>query len=221
MELTFEKIDGQWVAEFEATSDFNINLDRAGKGALVIYQKGSKDGTYASQASYRNTKDSENVDADITALVYPKYIKVVSQTEVVKGIVTMNGEGGGSNVVDNPDDYEQDLTLIISDGDGDIESYDLKNLQEHDIVRYENKIPTTLVIQCVYIKNGERIPFIPKYFKLITRLNAEDACLSNTFTIQNNEIFINLPDIVWMVANHQLIFESNKMNFRTYINTAA
>jgi hypothetical protein len=37
MELTFEKIDGQWVAEFEATSDFNINLDRVGKGALVIY----------------------------------------------------------------------------------------------------------------------------------------------------------------------------------------
>lgn len=91
MELSFQKIDGQWVAEFEATSDFNINLDRVGKGALVIYQKGSKDGTYASQASYRNIKDSENVDADVTALVYPKYIKVVSQTEVVKGIVTMNG----------------------------------------------------------------------------------------------------------------------------------
>lgn len=96
MELAFQKIDGQWVAEFEATSDFNINLDRVSKGALTIYQKGSKDGTYASQASYRNTKDSENIDADITALVYPKYIKVVSQTEVVKGIVTMDGEGGSS-----------------------------------------------------------------------------------------------------------------------------
>ena len=96
MELAFQKIDGQWVAEFEATSDFNINLDRVSKGALVIYQKGSKDGTYASQASYRNIKDSENVDADITALVYPKYIKVVSQTEVVKGIVTMEGKSGSS-----------------------------------------------------------------------------------------------------------------------------
>jgi hypothetical protein len=37
MELTFEKINGQWVAEFEATSDFNINLDRVSKGTLTIY----------------------------------------------------------------------------------------------------------------------------------------------------------------------------------------
>ena len=116
MELTFEKIDGQWVAEFEATSDFNINLDRVGKGALAIYQKGSKDGTYASKESYRNTKDSENIDADITALVYPKYIKVVSQTEVVKGIVTMDGEGGGGTSGGLRPITADDVTLEIVDG---------------------------------------------------------------------------------------------------------
>lgn len=137
MELTFEKIDGQWVAEFEATSDFNINLDRVGKGALVIYQKGSKDGTYASQASYRNIKDSENIDADITALVYPKYIKVVSQTEVVKGIVTMNGEGGGSASGGLRPVTADDVALFLTqdqyyDDSGKIEFQDTITIMPYD-----------------------------------------------------------------------------------------
>lgn len=143
-------------------------------------------------------------------------------TERVDGKIVNVGGGSGAGGIDNPDDYEQDLTLIISNDDGDIESYDLEDLQEEDIVRYENKIPTTLVIQCVYIKNGERIPFIPEYFRLKTRLNPEVSYDQTTFTIQNNDIYINLPyGVYWTVANFQLEFESNKMNFKTYINTPA
>ena len=92
MELQFTKQGGEWVAEFEATSDFNINLDRTNKGYFLIYQKGAADGTWATYPSYKNYKEAANIDVDVTALMYPKYIKVVSQSEIEKLLLLWKGK---------------------------------------------------------------------------------------------------------------------------------
>ena len=44
MEINFNKIDGVWVAEFEATSDFNLHLERTEGGIVRVLQRGCSEG---------------------------------------------------------------------------------------------------------------------------------------------------------------------------------
>ena len=39
MDLTFNKTNKGYVAEFEATSDFNLHVERKGEGAILLYQR--------------------------------------------------------------------------------------------------------------------------------------------------------------------------------------
>ena len=102
MELNFvETIEGkEWSAEFEATGDFNLHLERVKSGSLVVSQRGTPEGAYDAAFVKGMYEGGMVIDSDFGALVYPKYIKVVSGSEVVKAFVTCpNGEAtqiGGS-----------------------------------------------------------------------------------------------------------------------------
>ena len=85
MELNFTKEGNKWVAEFEAPSDFNLHIEREQVAYINIMQRGSSNGEYDLAKSFSADKI---FDYDFGALVYPKYIKVVSGSEVVKGEVT-------------------------------------------------------------------------------------------------------------------------------------
>lgn len=95
MDLNFEKKeqywgkDAAWVSEFEVTSDFNLHVERVSGGRFLVYQKSVADGEYdlVDGLGYKDHKDT--IDMDFVALVYPKWIKVVSEAEVTMGIVTM------------------------------------------------------------------------------------------------------------------------------------
>lgn len=95
MEITFEKIEQYWgkdaayVSEFEVTADFNLHIERKAGGRFLVYQKSVADGKYdlVDDLGYKDHKAV--IDLDFTALVYPKFIKVVSEAEVTMGIVTM------------------------------------------------------------------------------------------------------------------------------------
>jgi hypothetical protein len=88
MELTFNKTnENVYEAVFEVTSDFNIHLERKSTGILVIKQSGIADGAF-DDAFNLGINAREVIDYDFGALVYPKWIKVVSGSEVIKGIVT-------------------------------------------------------------------------------------------------------------------------------------
>ena len=90
MELKFvETIEGkEWEAEFEAHSDFNLHLERVKGGSLVVSQRGTTSGEYAAAFAKGMYEGQAVIDYDFGALVYPKYIKVVSGSEVIKGEVT-------------------------------------------------------------------------------------------------------------------------------------
>ena len=94
MELTFEKVGNQYVAEFQAPSDFNLHIEREEIGVLEVHQRGSEEGKY-DFAWGTGVNGRKVVDYDFGALVYPKWIKVVSGSEVVNASVNFN-EGGGS-----------------------------------------------------------------------------------------------------------------------------
>jgi hypothetical protein len=88
MELNFNKTNQNvYEAVFEAPSDFNIHLERKSTGILVIKQSGIADGAF-DDAFNLGINAREVIDYDFGALVYPKWIKVVSGSEVIKAIVT-------------------------------------------------------------------------------------------------------------------------------------
>lgn len=95
MDLIFEKKeqyfgkDAAWVSEFEVTADFNLHIERISGGRFLVYQKSVADGEYdlVDGLGYKDHKAV--IDMDFVGLVYPKYIKVVSESEVTMGIVTL------------------------------------------------------------------------------------------------------------------------------------
>lgn len=95
MDLIFEKKEQYWdkvtawVSEFEVTADFNLHVERISGGRFLVYQKSVADGDYdlVDDLGYKDHKAV--IDMDFVGLVYPKWIKVVSQAEVTMGIVTM------------------------------------------------------------------------------------------------------------------------------------
>lgn len=88
MELVFNKIENEWVAEFEATSDFNLHLERVKNGFLEIKQRGCPEGEFERVYEAGGIFAGKVYDRDFGALVYPKWIKVTSSVEVTKGVVT-------------------------------------------------------------------------------------------------------------------------------------
>ena len=91
MDLNFRNTGGAYEAEFEATADFNLHIERVSGGRFLVYQKSVSNGGYdiVDAVGYKDHKDV--IDLDFTALVYPKYIRIVSESEVTRGVVTYNG----------------------------------------------------------------------------------------------------------------------------------
>lgn len=91
MELTFTKnSDNEYVAEFTATGDFNIHLEREKPSGFVVEQRTPDSGEYAKTFSMGTYEGYRIIDFDFGGLVYPKHIRVTSGVEVLKNVVTFN-----------------------------------------------------------------------------------------------------------------------------------
>lgn len=91
-ELVFVKEGTKWVSTFEATSDFNLHIERDKGGFLFVSQRTTQSGEYDSTKDADFSGSDLIIDYDFSALVYPKYIKVSCATEPTSGIVTSDGE---------------------------------------------------------------------------------------------------------------------------------
>lgn len=90
MEVTFSKNGDTYVGSFTVTSDFNIHIEKESDGDMCILHKGVAEGAYASTTFTTNYLRNKVFDYDFSALVYPKYIKVVSLVPVISCTVTVN-----------------------------------------------------------------------------------------------------------------------------------
>lgn len=86
MELEFQKTNEGFVAEFTAENDFNIHIESAKPIVGSICQKSVQEGKYAVAENITGTGNV--LDTDVTALIYPKYIKVVTESQVTNCQVT-------------------------------------------------------------------------------------------------------------------------------------
>lgn len=90
MELVFtEVIEGkEWVAEFKATSDFNLHVEREEGSYLTLSQRGTENGEYVTAWARGMYEGKRVIDYDFGALIYPKWIKVTSGSKVLSATVT-------------------------------------------------------------------------------------------------------------------------------------
>lgn len=90
--LEFKKNSSVWYAEFQVNSD-SISLERDNYGRVNILQRTTSEGNFepvvlpGSLAYNAGT----TIDCDFSALVYPKTIRVESESEVLSGTVTESG----------------------------------------------------------------------------------------------------------------------------------
>lgn len=87
MELTFNKEGGLFVATFEAAGDFNLHIEKA-QGSLQMYQSGVGGSNYDLVDAFGDKWEQGVVDLDFTALIYPKYIRLVSAVKPTMAVVT-------------------------------------------------------------------------------------------------------------------------------------
>lgn len=96
MNLTFTETTGQsfggspaYEATFNATSAFNLHIERASSAALVIYQRTPSAGKYARLQGFDYSQSQgEVIDLDFTGGIFPKDIKVVSASKPSMAFVT-------------------------------------------------------------------------------------------------------------------------------------
>ena len=93
MELTFQKSADRWIAEFEASADFNLHIEGVVEGNVSLFQRGTASGAYAYvKGATPSPSYSRCYDYDFTSLVYPKFIKVSCATEPTYAEVVSSGE---------------------------------------------------------------------------------------------------------------------------------
>lgn len=80
-----------WETEFEATGDFNLHVERNKGGDILVYQRTAGSG-YAIVEEFRGMDNKPAIDLDFTSVVYPKFVKIVSESQPTYATVTTNGE---------------------------------------------------------------------------------------------------------------------------------
>lgn len=90
MELQFTKEGDKWVSEFSVSTDFNLHIEGVKQKDIRLYQSTVEGGKYAfiRSMSTLSSPFSTVFDFDFSALLYPKYLKVVCATEPTLATVT-------------------------------------------------------------------------------------------------------------------------------------
>lgn len=92
MELTFLLDGNKWVTEFEANADFNLHIEK-GAGSLSVSQTSVPGGKYDNVPSLRMSPEDATLDKDVTALLYPKTIRIDAHTkEAPYAVVSSEGD---------------------------------------------------------------------------------------------------------------------------------
>lgn len=118
MNLEFVKKDN-WEAEFEATADFNLHIEGVPEGQVRIYQRGTSDGEYAYVREATPYPSFTDVyDFDFSALMYPKWIKVVCGNKPTSAQIVTDGDVQQMKFQDKTVEIASNGTTLVTPDDG-------------------------------------------------------------------------------------------------------
>lgn len=88
-QLNFSQVGNVYVATAQVDSDYNIHLERNKVGFIQLLHSTTQSGrkVFVKQWLAQELGGSD-FDEDFDGLVYPKYLKIVSETEVTSGTIT-------------------------------------------------------------------------------------------------------------------------------------
>lgn len=89
MNVEFAKTGEVYRGEFTVTSDFNIHIEKETAGDCYLYVKGVVDGQYASAIMPGAYLRNQVCDFDLSALVYPKHVRIDCPMPVKSCVVTL------------------------------------------------------------------------------------------------------------------------------------
>lgn len=118
MNLEFVKKDN-WEAEFEATADFNLHIEGVPEGQVRIYQRGTSDGEYAYVREATPYPSFADVyDFDFSALVYPKWIRVVCGNKPTSAQIVTDGDVQQMKFQDKTVEIASNGTTLVTPDEG-------------------------------------------------------------------------------------------------------
>lgn len=82
MDVQVKEVNGVFIAEFTATQDFNIHIEKSCAAPAYVYQRTTDSGEYASLDYYGNYLNNKVIDTDFSAIVYPKHILIKSEASM-------------------------------------------------------------------------------------------------------------------------------------------
>lgn len=92
--FTPQTVNGKlrYVCEETVTADYALHIERAGCGKLNFFVRSTSSGSYCPSdvSSFLQNLAKEVFDYDFTHLVYPKYIRIESDTEVTSAAIITN-----------------------------------------------------------------------------------------------------------------------------------
>lgn len=86
--LTFNQVGDKYVAEFEATSDFAIHIERNESGFLYMEQRSTSTGEYAATAEASFNYEARVIDTVIRGVIIPMHIRIKSKVMPTMAVVT-------------------------------------------------------------------------------------------------------------------------------------
>lgn len=90
MNLEFTNKNNAWEAEFTASADFNLHVEGLPEGDVRVFQSSVEGAGYAEVRGAMVYPSFGTVyDFDFSAVLYPKYIKVVCKSQPTLAVVTI------------------------------------------------------------------------------------------------------------------------------------
>lgn len=88
MDLSFSKVGNAYVATFDAGANFNLHVERTSAGYLRVEQRTTSNGNYSVVKEMGDYSFMKVIDVDFSGDIFPKSIKVVSETMPTMAVVT-------------------------------------------------------------------------------------------------------------------------------------
>lgn len=89
MNLEFQKVNGSYVAEFTATGDFAVHMEKNNNSPVHFYQTSIEGTQYDLCKSLKMAAEDRVLDIAVPLVVSPMYLKVVSYELPTMAVITI------------------------------------------------------------------------------------------------------------------------------------
>lgn len=86
--MEIQNDNGIYSVEFVVTDNFNLHLERVSPDIFEMFQKTVESGEYAPIFDDSKFKNHTVIDTDFVGYIFPKYIKIISFSEITNLVIT-------------------------------------------------------------------------------------------------------------------------------------